>query len=209
MGLPVIQPIGNDGVNPASAANPIAAQISLSNAVLSATNAIPVTTAGRLTYGCAIDYFTPAATPTDIVEIIGSASKTIRVLRVTMSSTQTTAGINKWYLIKRSAASTTGTVVAQTAVPLDSANAAATGLINKVTANRGALGTAVGTLKTISVLSPAPASVSFADTVLHDELYNGQGVVLRGVAESLCLNFAGAAVPTGLSLAVNILWTEE
>lgn len=174
----------------------------------SVTNPIPTTTSARSSYAASTGYFTPVATPTDVVSIFGSASKTIRVLRVTVTSTQTTAGVNQWFLLKRSTANTGGTPTAATGVPLDSGNAAATAVVNQYTANP-TTGSLVGKVKVSNILSPAPASVSGGESILHEELYNGQGIVLRGTAEGLVLNFNGAAVPTGLSMAVNIFWTEE
>lgn len=169
---------------------------------------MPVDAGLRQTFAASIDYYGPAATPTDIVSIAGSATKVIKILRVALSSTQTTAGVNKWYLIKRLAANTGGTAAAATAVPLDSNNSAATATVNKITANQ-TVGTAVGTIKTISGLSPAAASVAAGEVVLFDQALTGQPIVLRGAAEVLAVNFAGAAVPTGLSAAYNIIWTEE
>lgn len=185
-------------------------QVQLRNASgpMSASNPLSVSTSGRATYVATSAFFTPAATPTDVAAIFGSASKTVRVLRVSIASTQTAAGINNWFLIKRSTATTGGTPTTLTSVPLDSANAAATAVVVNYTANPTP-GSAVGTVKAVGVLSPAPASVVSDPYIIHDELYNGQGIVLRGTGEGLALNFNGAAVPAGLSMSVNIFYSEE
>lgn len=172
----------------------------------------------KLTYA-ASSTFTPAATPTDLVIIEGSATKTVRVVSFVISTTNTAAGSQQFFLVKRSAADTTGTFVAATAVPLDSNDAAAT--VNRVghfTANPGALGAAVGTIQTKRVASPAavPGSfagvkedagvdmLGFAPNSLLDQL-----VTLRGVAQCLALNFNGAALVAGQTHAYTIVWIEE
>lgn len=164
--------------------------------------------------------FTPVATPTDIVIIEGSATKTVRVISFVITTTNTAAGSQQFALIKRSTADTTGTFVsAGTPVPLDSNNAAST--VNRVghfTANPGALGTAVGTILTKRVASPAAVPASFAGVAFDagiDLLASSQNslldqpVVLRGVAQCLALNFAGAALVAGQTHAYIITWTEE
>lgn len=164
--------------------------------------------------------FTPVATPTDIVTIIGSATKTVRVWSFKITTTATAAGSHQFALIKRSAANTTGTFVAGTAVPLDSANAAATSVVGHYTANPGGLGTAVGTIITARVVSPVPVPASFASIITDAgfdllSIWSNSGapgfqpVTLRGIAQVLALNYAGAALVAGQTHAWNILWTEE
>lgn len=162
--------------------------------------------------------FTPAATPTDIVTINGSGTKTIRVYSFKITTTNTAAGSQQFFLIKRSAADTTGTFVAGTAVPLDSSNAAATATVGHYTANPGALGAAVGTIVTARVASPVATPASFAGVAFDagidllaslDVSIFPQIVTLRGTAQGLCLNFNGAALVAGQTHAWQIMWTEE
>ena len=61
--------------------------------------------------------FTPAATPTDLVIIEGSSTKTVRVVSLVITTTNTAAGSQQFFLVKRSTADTTGTLVAATASP--------------------------------------------------------------------------------------------
>lgn len=201
---------GEDKRSPATAANPLSITPAIGGAVTSFSNPVPValTDSSKATYAASIDYFTPYATPTDVMTIGGSASKTVKIHKIIMSGTQTTAGINKWYLIKRSTADTSGTSSAATIVPLDSTSAAATGTVKKWTAAPTIAGT-VGTVRTLSVLAPAPASVSPADLVLFDDMHTGQPIVLRGTAEEVALNFNGTAVPSGLSISLTAYTTEE
>jgi hypothetical protein len=161
--------------------------------------------------------FTPAATPTDIVTIAGSASKTIRVHSIRLTTTNTAAGSQQFSLIKRSTADTTGTFVAATAVPTDSGYAAATATVGHYTANPGALGTAVGTINTVRWASSAAVPASFAGVnedagqELIPTVRNGfllPPITLRGTAENLAVNFGGAALVAGQTHAYTVVWSE-
>jgi hypothetical protein len=174
---------------------------------------------GKQTFAIASG-FTPAATPTDLVILEGSATKTIRIVSFVIGTTNTAAGSQQFFLIKRSTADTTGTFVsAGTPVPLDSANLAST--VNRVghfTANPGALGTAVGTINQVRVASPAAVPGSFAgvkevaDLEMLPWYQNSkldQLLTLRGVAQCLAINFAGAALVAGQTHTYRLVWIEE
>ena len=90
---------------------------------------------------------TPAATATDIVQIIGSATTLVSINRITISGTQTTGSMVKFVLAKRSTANTGGTFTSPTLVPHDSADAAATTVISNYTANPTSTGTLVGNIR--------------------------------------------------------------
>lgn len=195
-----------------SATNPLFTNLSVGSAATSITNAVPTIMGNSTisTYLASTGYFTPVATATDMVGIVGSGTKTIKIQKITMSGTQTTAGINKYFLIKRSTADTGSTPSAATLVPLDSTNAAATAVVQTYTTTNPTTGTPVGTIASKSIADPAPAAVSgTADVVLFDAKNSGQPIVLRGVAQELDLNFAGAAIPSGLSVSVDVQFTEE
>lgn len=165
--------------------------------------------------------FTPVATPTDLITITGSATKIVRVVSLFVTTTNTAAGSQQFAVVKRSALDTTGTFIAATSVPLDSAAVAATTTVGHYTANPGGLGTAVGTINTVRVASPAAVPASFAAVVVNAGLellpltqtspsaIADQAVTLRGAAENLAVNFAGAALVAGQTHAYTIIWTEE
>lgn len=163
------------------------------------------------TYSAGSTAVVPPATPTDICTITGSATKTVKVTRVEVSSTQTTAGINSWFLVKRSAANTGGTASGTfTRVPHDSAQGAATATTLAYTANPAGLGALVGIVRVAHLLSPAPGG-----TTAPNQLWNFDGgdwfdkpIFLRGITEVLAINFNGAALPTGLSVNCNFQWVE-
>ncbi len=158
--------------------------------------------------------FTPVAG--DIFVITGSATKTVKILRIILCGTQTTAGnVNTISIIKRSSANSAGTAVALTKVPFDSTSPASTIVAQHYTA-APTPGTAVGTLWGPRATIPAPATVnnvgeSGASAILiydHNQSVNGQLPTLRGVGESLAINLS--AVPTGAAnFEVQISWTEE
>jgi len=164
--------------------------------------------------------FTPAATPTDLVIIEGSSTKTIRMVSMNICTTNTAAGSQEFFLIKRSAADTTGTFVsAGTPVPLDSNDAAST--VNRVghfTANPGALGTAVGTIARYRVASTVAIPATFAGIreitcqdmmPWYSQAHADQRITLRGVAQTLAINFNGVALVAGQTHTYTIVWTEE
>ncbi len=101
------------------------------------------------TYSASVNGFTLAATPTDIFNIIGSATKTIRVTKIRLTGT-TTSGSPisvSVMLTKRSTANTGGTRATAINVPHDSTSAAGTANVGNYTANPTALGTLVGNIR--------------------------------------------------------------
>jgi hypothetical protein len=160
------------------------------------------------TYSASIISLTPPATPTDMVVISGSATKTIRVTKLELSATQTTGGTNTFFIVLRSTADSGGTSSTATNIFHDSTNSASTAVVKSYTANP-TLGTSVGTLRAIKMFTAAPGSLT---TPYVFDFTNGgidQGIVLRGTAQQLALNFNGAALPTGLNITSNIDWSEE
>lgn len=162
----------------------------------------------RPTYSGTIATWTIPATPTDLVVLGGSASKTIRVIRVRVTGNQTTAGINVFFLIKRGAADTSGTPVAITPVPHDSNDSAVSASLNYYTANP-TINNTIGSVRTRRMLCPAPAGTTNDEIIWDFDGINEKPVVLRGTAQQLALNFNGAALPTGMVLSVTMEWTEE
>jgi hypothetical protein len=174
-----------------------------------------LTLQSKATYGVSTTPFSPPATPTDMATIYGSGTKTIYVWAVSIAMTQTTAGINRVYLVKRSATNTGGTSAAPTIVPFDSANASATASVVSYTVNASPLGGTVGNICVQNINSPILAtgitygngSADMYPKTVPFEI--SQPIVLRGTAQGLAVNFNGAALPAGLSVIVNFIWTEE
>ena len=153
---------------------------------------------------------TPEATATDVLVLKGSATKIIRITRAGILGSATAASIYDLYLTKRTTANTGGTSTAPTPSQSDSSDAAATATLALYTANPSAVGTGV-ILEASKVYLPAGATPAGAGTQREFTFgnRNDKAPVLRGEAESIAFNFAGAAVPTGASLYLIIEWTED
>lgn len=208
----MFQNAGANGVDPPSRSNPLTCDLNLNSAVVSSSNPLPTsavsTSSTTATYAATTGTFTPAATATDMAIINGSATKTVKVLRVLYNSIQTTTGVNQVFLIKRSAANTGGTAVGATEFALDSTNAAVTAVVQHYTAEPTP-GAAVGTVRQSQLVSPKVDSVSSGAHVLYDAKETGQPIVLRGVAQGLAVNFGAAAIPAGMTPSITYEWSEE
>lgn len=153
------------------------------------------------TYRYAAMAFAPVATPSDIIVIQGSATKTLIIKRVKICGAATAAGTMPAAIIRRSTAGTLGSAVLTAITPakLDSTQAAATGVVSTVgTANYSVLGTAAGTVGAgrlqLTALSTGVAAIPLEwDFAVRDS----KGLYLRGILEFLCVNLNGAAVPSG------------
>lgn len=161
----------------------------------------------KASYSAAINGLVPAATATDVFTIYGSASKTVRITRISTIGTATSLTDVPVSLIKRSTINTTGTSTAQTAVPHDSNSVAASATVLAYTANPGALGTAIGAIRS-SVLSLSAATGAPAPTTWDFTTRNTQGILLRGVTQGLALSFNSTSVTAG-SVNIEIEWSEE
>jgi hypothetical protein len=169
-----------------------------------------IESSNKAAYKATITPVTPPATPTDIVNLCGSATKTVRIKKITLGATQTTQGINDWYLVKRSTANTGGTSTTITPVPLDSAFPASTTVLRRYTANP-TLGTLVGNLSIENILSPvvAPGSSSATNYTPHTWDFANDPLVLHGTGECVAINLNGVALPAGLSVNTTFTFTEE
>lgn len=147
----------------------------------------------------------PAATPTDVFQIIGAANRIVEITKVVIGGVKTTAGQMLASLIKRSAANTGGTATNPTAVPLNSGDAAAAAVISNYSANPAGLGAAVGSI--VSRRFPIGQATSLIAPSEIDFEKRGKPVTLLSAAEALCLNLDGTTL-TGGTLDVEIEWKE-
>jgi hypothetical protein len=182
------------------------------------TNALSMNTAGmlrvensaRATFTANNVIYTPPATPTDMVILSGSASKTVKVLRTTITCLQTTAGFNTFFLLLRTAANTGGTLLTDTPVAHDQTTSA-TATLKHYSVNPTGVGAGSGNIiQSPRIFCPAAATASGNSPYIIDFTSNGMApITLSGTAQSLVWNFAGAALPAGLSLSISFTWTEE
>lgn len=169
-----------------------------------------VNTAGRKTTYSAISVWSPAATPTDVFLIKGSATKLVRVREIVITGTNTLNTNIAMSIIKRSTDDTGGTSSTLSATPMDSTSAAATATVRSYSANP-TVGTQVGTpVRSQYIFLPALTSqnaIEKADLVFGSNA--SQAVVLRGASECLAVNLGGAMIGGTTSLSIRIEWTEE
>jgi hypothetical protein len=161
------------------------------------------------TYSASATPFTPYATPTDICALGGIATKVVKVYHVRVYGTQTTAGVNGFFLNKRSTYNTGGQT-ALTVVPHDSQTIASGADVAKFTIAPTTLGTLVGIVRGADVFTPAPGSTTSGGWYDFDfgPGTGTQPILLRS-NEMLTVNFGAAAVPTGLVVSCEFNWTEE
>ena len=155
--------------------------------------------------------FTPGATPQDVFTITGNATTNVYVLKMGISTIQTTEGVNAWYLAKRSTANSGGTPATVTPVPVQSGNFAAGATVKQYTANPTA-GTLIANLWAGWLNSPKAATAGVGGLQgieLDFESMLGQPIALLSTAEVLSWNFNGAALPSGLSVLAWALWAES
>lgn len=159
------------------------------------------------TYGASIIGLVPAATPTDIFEIAGSATRTIRLSRIRFTGTRTASTTSDTIIVKRSTANTGGTSTLPTVVPYDSASPVGSAVVKAYTANP-TLGTLVGNIKADRQFLNI-AGTGSSDVREYDFGFNNtQHLTLRGVAETLAINLNGVTMAGGL-LDIWITWHEE
>ena len=196
MGFEVISAVSSTGI-------PVAARAD--------GNVVGISTNGtRATFRYVAQDITPVATATDVLVLTGSATKVIRVTKVEVVGTATTASIYDHYIVKRTTANTGGTSTDVTAAKSDSADDAQTAALALYTANPSALGTgiAVEAHKTYLSASATPGAAALPSSYEFG-VRNDKAIVLRGTSESLAINFNGQAVPTGASLYLSFEWTED
>lgn len=158
------------------------------------------------TYTAAVLGLVPASLATDIFEISGSATKTIKVRRIRVTGTRTTSASHDTILLKRSTLNSGGTFTSPIMVRHDTGNALPTAVVKAYTANP-TLGTLIGNLSAdkqfINNAATGPSDVR--DYVLTES--GAQPIFLRGINESISINLNGVTMAGGL-LDIWAEWTE-
>lgn len=153
--------------------------------------------------------------PTDVACITGSATKVIRLKKVRLSGTASTAINISVYLTKHIVADTGGTPATGTALPtaypMDSTNPAATATLQAYTANPTVADAASTVTNSATLFLPVTSTASGQNAVIFDWGSGGiaiQGPILRGVAQQVCVNLNGVTAPSSGLLNVQWVWTE-
>jgi len=184
------------------------------------TDGRPINTSA--TYGIS-SFFTPVATPNNLVIIAGSATKTVRVTAMWIFTQTTAAGSAQFFLKKYSTLYAGGVFVsAGTPVPFDSANAAATAAQVGHFSTDPTPGTLVGTIRAVSIATPAPRPATPAGIIELSgvEMITGtqgrgmgdgniQPITLRGVNQYLAIDHNDVALIAGQIHQYSVMWTEE
>lgn len=191
-------------------------------------NAVPQTglTLGyyaKVTYSSAFFGLVPAASATDVVCITGSATKVVRINRLSIGGTAGTLVNLPINVVRRVIADTGGTAATTTANPGvttqiasrdtgQATNASATAVLVSYTANPTIndaapvyLDSAMMDLGTTG--TTASAQVTIFDWS-RDIENNVQVPTVRGVAQQICINFNAVSVSSGV-LNGAISWSEE
>ncbi len=174
------------------------------------TTGVPsVNTEGtKATYSFAVLDFTPAATATDIFQMIASATKDVRLLWLRVSGLATAAATNDIQLVKRSAANSGGTSANVTPAQHDANDPAPTATVQTYSVNPASLGTSAGVARAEKLNLGAAGAAGVVEWSFTTR--NGKGLLLRKTtAQQLSLNWNGAAVPSGTSLCIEGEFSEE
>jgi hypothetical protein len=184
--------------------------ITFNNSSLDSVVRLPVINAPidgqKATYSAGFT-FTAAGTPTDVVTLTGSATKTIKITRIELVATQTTAAMREILFIRRSTANTGGTTTTITPAKMDTNNPSATAVLVSYSVNPTAVGTIAGTIKQLK--SWIPATNTQANYLTYDfGTRPEQAITLRGTTDIFVINL-NSATSNGNSFDVSITWTEE
>lgn len=166
---------------------------------------------GYSTYSAGLGANTPAATPTDVAVLFGTALSNRYLISVELSIQATAAGVVQYDLVKRvggtqSAVNTA--FVADTHVSrYDSSDVAMStdGLSGLYTSNPASVGTIRGVVRSATIDKAAGLTVvrwQFGDRP-------GKLPVLRGVTQLFAINGAGHTLLAGEKFGVTFEWVEE
>jgi hypothetical protein len=160
---------------------------------------------GKTTYSAIVAAF---AAPAGIFfNMVGSATKTVRITRISLAAIGTTAATIEVVLLKTSTAASGGTVATTlTAVPVDSADAAATAVAKTYSAVP-TTGNAVGPVRASKLVAPLTGAALTPVEWLFGNRPGERALVLRGVAQTI--QISGSAAITGASFVIEVEWTEE
>jgi len=162
---------------------------------------------GTLSTYSASAVWTFPASATDIFTITGSASKTIKIRRITLSFTATSGANATVVITKRSTANSGGTSTTRDVVPWDSTNAAGTAVVRAYTVNP-TLGTLVGNVQTSTVYASGGGTIGSIPIILDYAGTAQQPLILRGVSQVVGINMNATSF-TGNVARATVIWTEE
>ena len=150
--------------------------------------------------------------------LAGSATKTVTLQQIRLSGTAATLVTLPITLVRRAAANTGGTAATTTANPAnniskrDTTNGTASAVPIAYSANPTITDSSPTYLDSAALTLPVTtAGVATVPLDFDYRLSNvglQQAVVLRGIAQQVCLNFNAVSVTSGV-LSGTLVWTEE
>jgi hypothetical protein len=158
--------------------------------------------AAKRTYSAATKLTTVIAG--QVLEIVGAASTTVEINRITLTLNGTAAGKMDFTVNKRSTAATGGTSTTPTKVPYNAADTAAAAAV-KVYTVAPTLGTNIGALRQ-GMLAVSAANVP-SDRIKIESGAYAKSFMLTAATQAITVDLAGT-VPTGAELAIDVEWTE-
>lgn len=170
----------------------------------------------KYSYYAGLSGNTPAATPTDVAVLAGSATKTVKITRITLTVQATTGAIIDYRLMVRSggtqSAVNTAFTVAAHGGPMDTndpvSSVIANGLSGVYTSNPASSGTTVGipVAWTVHAATPATGGVTVLEYVCNRP---SKCLTLRGATQFLAVNGNGHTLATAEKFGISFEWTEE
>lgn len=160
----------------------------------------------RATYSGVVADFTPAATATDIVALMGAEGKTVTLISVRVTGSANAAGTVDLYMHKYTSQSTGGTSAPVTVVRHDTADSVVAATMKTYSVNPTALGT--GALLRGEVVA-IMAKTALGSPLIWDFANRGSKAPKINSSEAIVLNWNGQAVPAGTNLYITFEWTEE
>lgn len=177
----------------------------------SAPARMEIVSGSKATYAYSASAIATFAAVTDLVVIRGSATKTVKIIRIELSGAATAATETLWYLKKHTIANTVGTSTNPTPVKYDSNDGAATALVLLYTALPTIDVSAINVraVRIDLAVAPAASNVTPDRYIVEFGNFGGEPIVLRGVAQEFALNLGGGAIPAGEVVDYTVAWTEE
>lgn len=153
----------------------------------------------------------PVATPTDFIQIVGSATMTGRIKRIALWGISTAAGSMLANLVRRSTIGTIGSAVVTGITggkhdPNDAAPSVTVGTIG--TANWTTPGTAAGQLGA-QILTFSNAGAVSRPCIWDFSNRMDKALILRGVSDWIYVNLNGDTLPTGGKITFEIEIEED
>lgn len=178
---------------------------------------VQVEPTAKATYIASTAIFTPASSATDIWQIYGSASKTVKIHQIfAYIKGSGTINISEFYLLRRSTANSSGTAVTTTIGKLDSSSPSASAVVKHYTANptTGTLDHQVQIFGSIgNANSTADARATGATSPIYLTIYDAKlfpaPITLRGTSEGLVINLNGSTIANSGTLSITVVYTEE